>query len=171
MQRSKQPAPVKPGLVFVVADEVRSLAIRSSTAAQETAALIEESANKINRKEQVTDTCSVFDDLENHSTKVGSIIQQIADGAIEQTQGMEQLHTTIQDIRQLSQHTAETANRNSLSAAELQRQYGELHNVLEVLGDFMGHGNEEAKSQQLSLTMADLIKTVGLFALSLAHPR
>ena len=118
----------------------RSLANRSSQAAQETAALIEQSANNIiDGKEKASQVSLVFDDVEQLAVQVRDIVTQIASGTVDQTQGIDKLVLTIQDIQRLSQDTTESATQNSHSAKQLQEQYLELHAVLAGLTRFMGY--------------------------------
>jgi methyl-accepting chemotaxis protein len=123
----------------VVADEVRSLAQRSAAAAKETADKIEaaiassrngtQSCNKVRESlTQITDKVSCTD----------SLVGDIATAAREQAEGIEQIHTAITQMDQVTQSNSASAEESASAAEELDAQAASLKDMVGQLRQLVG---------------------------------
>ncbi len=104
----------------VVADEVRSLAMRSAEAAKNTTQLIEETTNKINEGNKLSaETNENFSKVAEKVSKAGSLVAEISTASNEQTIGLSQVNTAINEIDQVTQRAAANSEETASAAAEL----------------------------------------------------
>lgn len=120
------------GLGFaVVADEVRNLAQKSAQAAKDTAGLIEDS---IARSQQgslrLREVGSAIARITGLSASVKSCIEQVSVGTGEQARGIEQISAAVQQMEQVVQDSAQKAQENELSTADLRRQSETLEGIV-----------------------------------------
>jgi len=120
------------GLGFaVVADEVRNLAQKSAQAAKDTAALIEES---ISRARQGSGHVQAVRDAIAHITELSSsvkaLMQQVSAGTDEQARGIEQISSAVQQMEQVVQVSAQKAQENETSTADLRQQSEQLDGIV-----------------------------------------
>jgi len=128
----------------VVAEEVRNLALRASDAAKETAKMIDESSTSIEEgKIQATSVNKAFLQVQEIADKISHIIEEVAAGSIEQSQGIDQLNKAVQEIDKVVQHNAATAEESSASADELSGQSHNLNALLDEFAQFMGIQNAD----------------------------
>jgi len=114
----------------VVADEVRSLAIRAAEAARNTAALIEESVHKTETGVKLNDGVRRrLEEIRTGVERASTMMANIADGAHEQEQELQEVTSAIAQIAQLTQRVAANAEESASAAAELQAQAGEMHEM------------------------------------------
>jgi methyl-accepting chemotaxis protein len=114
----------------VVADEVRSLAIRAADAARSTAALIEESVQKTEAGVKLNDGVRRrLEEIRTGVERASTMMANIADGAREQEQELDEVTTAIAQIAQLTQRVAANAEESASAAAELQAQASEMHEM------------------------------------------
>ncbi len=114
----------------VVADEVRSLAIRAAEAARNTAALIEESVQKTETGVKLNDGVRRrLEEIRTGVERASTMMANIADGAREQEQELQEVTSAISQIAQLTQRVAANAEESASAAAELQAQAGEMHDM------------------------------------------
>lgn len=114
----------------VVADEVRSLAIRAAEAARNTAALIEESVQKTETGVALNDGVRRrLEEIRTGVERASTMMANIADGAREQEQELDEVTAAISQIAQLTQRVAANAEESASAAAELQAQAGEMHEM------------------------------------------
>jgi len=128
------------GMSFaVVADEVRNLAQRSSQAAKDTAALIEESISR--SKEGGVKLAGVVESISNitgSAAQVKSLVDQVQAGSQEQARGIEQISKTLSDMEQMTQQVAANSEQSAAASEELSAQAESMRAVvrdLEVLID------------------------------------
>ena len=96
----------------VVADEVRSLAQRSATAANETTQLIEGTVASIRSGSAATGRLSEsYGEIEKGTDGIAALIGQIASAAAEQAQGVDQVNNAVARLDRVTQ-------RNTASSAE-----------------------------------------------------
>ncbi len=114
----------------VVADEVRSLAIRAAEAARNTSALIEESVQKTEVGVKLNDGVRRrLEEIRTGVERASTMMANIADGAREQEQELEEVTSAISQIARLTQRVAANAEESASAAAELQAQAGEMHDM------------------------------------------
>ena len=107
----------------VVADEVRNLAQRSSQAAKDTAALIEESITRSNdgagKVEQVTHAIA---SIVQSAARVQQIVHDVREASRQQTEGIDQVVKALEQMEQVTQNTAATAEESAAASEELNAQ-------------------------------------------------
>jgi len=107
----------------VVADEVRNLAQRCAQAAEDTAALIEDSIGRTSQGSAKLDqVSSAIHAVTEGSTRVSALIQDVSQGSQQQAQGMEQIAMAIARMEQVTQQTAAAAEQSAASSQQLSAQ-------------------------------------------------
>jgi methyl-accepting chemotaxis protein len=132
------------GLSFsVVADEVRSLAVRSAEAARESADLIRESAASTQHGFQTTSQLSAcISNLTTMAHEIGNLIGDISQISNEQNTGVGQVYEALQQIESVSQTNAADANSGSQISGRLTAQAEALQQVVEDLSQLIGGAQE-----------------------------
>jgi methyl-accepting chemotaxis protein len=94
----------------VVAEEVRNLALRAAEAAKNTSALMTDIVGKIRTGEKlVHETNRDFVEMSTSSNTIVELMGGIAAASREQSQGIEQINTAIQEMNRVTQQTAASA--------------------------------------------------------------
>jgi methyl-accepting chemotaxis protein len=118
----------------VVADEVRNLAQRSAQAAKNTATLIEDSIVKAGGgRVKVDQVETSLRSITAEFIKIKELIDEIQQGSIEQSRGVEQISHAITQMEQMTQRTAASSREGAASSAELNAQAESLQNVVDGL--------------------------------------
>ncbi|MFN3532376.1 MAG: methyl-accepting chemotaxis protein [Candidatus Brocadia sp.] len=118
----------------VVADEVRNLAQRSSTAAKDITALITDSVKKAEiGTELVKKTREVFSNMVTQVKKVTDLVNEIATASEEQTHGIEQISKAIQQLDQVVQQNAANAEETAAASEELSAQAQGLNALVDKI--------------------------------------
>jgi len=118
----------------VVADEVRNLANRSAKAAQETAALIEESSQNIeNGVETSNTTASVLSDIVDKISETSHLIVDISSSSKIQSQNIEQISEALGQVDTVTQQSAGSAEELAETSTELHAQ---AHHLEEIIHTF-----------------------------------
>ena len=116
----------------VVASEVRNLAQRSATAAKEIKVLITDSADKVTSGSQyVTHASSTIDEMLQSITNVSNIISEITDASAEQTTGIDQINSAMNQIDQVTQHNAALVEEAAATAMSLVEQANKLSHTVQ----------------------------------------
>jgi len=111
----------------VVANEVRSLAQRASTAAKDTALLIETSVRSIKNGTEILERSSeVLAKVMDSANKVADVINDISLASKEQAEGIGQVTNTVSEIDQVTQQTATSAKESVATFEKLSNQAEEL---------------------------------------------
>lgn len=94
----------------VVAEEVRNLALRAAEAAKSTSNLMSEIVAKIRAGETLVNTTNQdFTEMKTSSSKVAELMRDISTASREQSQGIEQINTTILEMNRVTQQNAASA--------------------------------------------------------------
>ena len=128
----------------VVAEEVRNLAQRSAEAASNTAQLIEKSqehaANGVSVAEEVA---SQLNSIKESSTKVNTLIGEIAAASKEQSQGIEQVNSAVSEMDKVVQQNAANSEESASAAEELSSQAAEMERMVAELEAVVDNRNRE----------------------------
>jgi methyl-accepting chemotaxis protein len=112
----------------VVASEVRSLAQRSSTAAREIKALIDDSTQKVGAGSRLVDDAGkTMQEILGSVQRVSQLIGDIADAGQAQTGGIGQIHQAITQIDTMTQQNAALVEELAAAAQSLKGQSGRLN--------------------------------------------
>ncbi|MEP7366645.1 MAG: methyl-accepting chemotaxis protein, partial [Acidobacteriota bacterium] len=127
----------------VVADEVRNLAQRSSQAAKDTSALIEESILKSHEGKVKVDLVTsairrITDDVERMNT----LVAEVGKGSGEQSRGVEQVAHALTEMEQITQRTAADAEESAAAAEELNAQATAMRSIVAQLRAMVEDGAE-----------------------------
>jgi methyl-accepting chemotaxis protein len=129
----------------VVAEEVRSLAHRSAQAARETAAKIENSNQRSEHGIRLSEkVANHFNEITQRARKLDTMIQEIADAAKQQSQGIETINAEISRIDHITQANSASAEETASSSAELQSQADRLREAVEELNRMVHTGSVQA---------------------------
>ena len=123
------------GLGFaVVAEEVRNLSQRSTKAARETAALIEESSARTRLgRTKVDQVAGSIRELAGQSAEVRSLVEEVRLGSRDQLQAIERIGAAIDQIERVTKQSASGAVEGSAAAEELTAQAKGLRDVVSTL--------------------------------------
>ena len=107
----------------VVAGEVRSLAQRSASAAREIKTLITASVDKIAAGSKTVDGAGqTMMELVGNARRISELVGEISIAAREQTAGVAQVGTAVQDLDRTTQDNAALVDRTASSAGHLRAQ-------------------------------------------------
>ncbi len=116
----------------VVAEEVRNLATRTTTAAHETAGMIETSNAKVENGMQVAlEASETFNQIASHSVKVTDLVGEIAASSREQAEGISQIEQGLGRIDTVTQQNSTCARDTASASNELSQQAKQLQKLLE----------------------------------------
>ena len=138
----------------VVASEVRSLALRTASAAKQIKLLIRDSLEKVDKGSELVDRSgTTLLGIVNSVKQVTHIVEEIADAAGEQTIGVEQVNTAITQMDQVTQSNALKTDELSSTAGALAEQAQYLQ---ELVGAFkLDHSLHGHKSQMVAESVED----------------
>jgi methyl-accepting chemotaxis protein len=121
----------------VVAAEVRVLAQRSSAAALEIKALITESGERVRSGAKlVQDAGNTIKEVVRSAGTTTALMNDIAAGAEEQSTGMSQINTAINQMDQITQHNASLVEDAARAARSLADQ---AHELVDAVSQFKLH--------------------------------
>ena len=138
----------------VVADEVRNLAMRAAEAAKNTSNLIEGTVQKVNTGSAlVKETSESFNTAAESTTRIGTIISEIAGSASQQANAVTQVTKAIHEIDTVTQSNAAAAEESASASEELNAQAemmkGSVGNLLEMVGGAEGPVKQRQDAQRL----------------------
>lgn len=115
----------------VVADEVRTLAARSTAAAIETSKLIIQSAEKSTHGNAIaSETADSLRLIFEHISSTSELVNKIATASNEQAAGAEEINKGISEIDTVTQENSEAASTSAAAAEQLSMQALQLQNML-----------------------------------------
>jgi methyl-accepting chemotaxis protein len=111
----------------VVATEVRNLAQRSAVAAKEIKNLISKSAETVGAGTVLVNQAGeTMEQIVESVKKVAGIISEISEGAVDQTQGIEQINTAVSQLDRMTQANSAVVEESAAAAASLKEQAYQL---------------------------------------------
>lgn len=134
----------------VVADEVRNLALRSASAARETAEKIEDSIQKSSAGVQINKkVSSSLNEIVTKARQVDDLISRIALASNEQSIGIDQLNAAIAQMDSMTQSNSANAEESADVSADLKSQSSSLKNLVSELQILVGgtKGTHKSGSQ------------------------
>ena len=115
----------------VVASEVRALAQRSADAAKEIADLISSSERAVSDGvDLVAQTGQSLERIAGTTAEINTIINDIATGAREQADAMEQVNSTVHMLDHVTQENAAMSEQSTAASEALKQQGGQLSNLI-----------------------------------------
>ncbi|ADJ63196.1 methyl-accepting chemotaxis protein [Herbaspirillum seropedicae] len=125
----------------VVASEVRTLAHRSAQAAREIKTLIEDSVSKVDAGySKVQEAADAIGEVVTQVRHVSGLVNEIGVSTQEQTQGISQVGTAVQQLDDVTQQNAALVEQSAAAAESLSAQASKL---LDLMGAFKLAGREE----------------------------
>lgn len=127
----------------VVADEVRSLAIRATEAAKNTGKLLENTIQEAQNGQAIADaTRTIFSENTEHAKTMGLVMEEIASAGRQQAEGLKQINTAISSIDGIAQKTAASAGGLSLEAKNTSGEAEKLQRYIGNLTEIIGVGSK-----------------------------
>ncbi len=129
----------------VVASEVRSLAQRSAEAAQQIKELIEGSSGQVKDGVRLVERAGVaLEQVVKQVGEISSLVTEIAAGASEQAEGLNEINTGVSNLDRVTQQNAAMVEETTAAAHMLR---GDATELSQVVGRFdtEGQGSEGAE--------------------------
>lgn len=118
----------------VVAGEVRHLASRSASAANDIRKLIDASADKVQSgSDQVHAAGRTMDDIVAQVQNVTQLIAQISHSTLEQSDGLSSLTRAVNELSRITQKNAELVEESAQISAMVKHRAGRLEDAVTVL--------------------------------------
>ncbi|RPJ61116.1 MAG: HAMP domain-containing protein [Acidobacteria bacterium] len=115
----------------VVAEEVRTLAMRSAEAAKQTGRMIQEAVTKAEGGVKVNaEVMSNLSQINEHVTRVGELMNEIAAGSGSQQEGIDHIKNALDQISELTRENSSASADSLESVAMLFNQAEEMHSMV-----------------------------------------
>jgi methyl-accepting chemotaxis protein len=112
---------------------VRTLAQRSSNAAREIKALIDDTVDKVAQgNEQVAQAGKTMEDIVASIRRVTDVMAEISAASTEQTQGIGQVSQTLSQMDQVTQQNAALVEESAAASNAMKAQAGQLQESVQV---------------------------------------
>jgi len=126
----------------VVAEEVRSLALRSAEAARVTTTLLEGTTTRVEAGSKLLDDATrAFARVDKHTADIGALLETIAAGSGEQARAVEQVNIAVQSMNEVVQRNAARAEESAAAATQLDAQSDQMQSYVGDL-HFLVNGSE-----------------------------
>ena len=123
----------------VVANEVKTLAMRVSQAARTTSSLIENTIVAVQKGHETTAmTRQAFSENMNLSAKVNDLVAEIAAASSEQSRGVEELNRAVRELDRVNRENSANAEQTASAAGELKAQAEQVKLFIEELRSLIG---------------------------------
>jgi len=123
----------------VVAEEVRSLALRSADAAKQTAQLIEESQKNANNGVAAAgEVKEILSTIVDGVKKVSNLAREITVASDEQAVGVNQINLAVSEVDKVTQANAAISEEAASASEELSGQAKELNSLVHSLAAIVG---------------------------------
>lgn len=126
----------------VVASEVRALAQRASDSAQEIKDLISKSASQVEEGAQlVGKTGTALEEIVERVGGVADLVADIATSAREQSVGLQQINTGVNELDQVTQQNVAVIEEATAASQQLNNEAGKLTDALSRFSTAAGEGD------------------------------
>jgi len=149
----------------VVAEEVRSLAMRSAESAKNTSDLIAGTLKKVSEgSEKVSSATKGFESVTAQVYKVGGLVEEIAQLTNQQAQDISELSKAVSEIESVTHKNSSTAEESSFAAEEMKNQAADMDINIHALITLVGETNhtkiakDDISSKKLTNTSKKLTK-------------
>lgn len=137
----------------VVAEEVRSLARRSSEASRETAEKVDEASQRSRQGVAAVKELAVgLNSILSKADETNRLVENIATASVEQSRGLEQITTALQQIDQITQTNASEADRTAQAAQGFEAEISQMREILVTVRAVIG-AKEPAPAAAQSTTL------------------
>lgn len=131
----------------VVANEVKSLAMRVSQAAKTTSALIEDTIDAVKKGYETTQlTQQAFAENMNLSAKVNELVAEIASASVEQSRGAETLNRSVQELERVNRENAANAEQSASTSEEMTAQAEQMRLFVDELRVLIGTYSDKGEN-------------------------
>ncbi len=115
----------------VVANSVRSLATESAESVKETTEQVEKVIKNIEiGSKMANDTAEYFKDIVDKSIIVNNLVSEVATASQEQSRGIEQISTALNQVENIVQSNTANAEENASTSEQLSQQAERLSDIL-----------------------------------------
>ena len=130
----------------VVAEEVRALALRAATSAQEISAKIGESRARSARGVDLSHlVAGGLEEIAEKARRTSDVVVEIAAASREQARVLDEVGATVQDLGSVTQTTSSTAEESAAAAVELNVQAQSLLGDVNALSRLVGGAGPVAR--------------------------
>ena len=130
----------------VVAEEVRSLAQRSATAARETALKIESAVKTSTQGADLGVRAEKrFSQISTITAEYGEIVKEVEAASQQTAQGLTQVSEAVQKVDQITQRTAAAAEENAAASTEMRTQVEHIFRFVQKLDEMIVSDRPPAK--------------------------
>ncbi len=129
----------------VVAEEVRSLAQRSATAAKNTSDLIEDSMQKAAYGQKKVELVTrAIHHVTEDSANIQALVSAVSSGSEQQTRGVKSMAGALVQMERVTQKTASSAQRSASSVDDLKAHAESLMQIVQQVTAIVGSARAEA---------------------------